>query len=135
MVKVRSTKFLVKVKMSYIYIYIEREREREREIWHGTMRQFQSNQFHRGNVQNSLAKELYIVSYTTFKTINETSISSFRNSRSILELEWARVKMPHRSRVFKTRVLSKKNFTYSGVFKPYSDVLMPYSGVFLQKIL
>ena len=42
--------------------------------------------------------------------------------------------MPHRSRVFKTRFLSKKNFTYSGVFKPYSDVLMPYSGVFLQKI-
>ena len=41
--------------------------------------------------------------------------------------------MPHGSRVFKTRVLSKKNFTYSGVFKPYSDVLMPYSGVFLQK--
>ena len=41
--------------------------------------------------------------------------------------------MPHRSRVFNTRVLSKKNFTYSGVFKPYSDVLIPYSGVFLQK--
>ena len=41
--------------------------------------------------------------------------------------------MPHRSRVFKTRVLCKKNFTYSGVFKPYSDVLKPYSGVFLQK--
>ena len=40
--------------------------------------------------------------------------------------------MPHRSRVFKTRVLCKKNFTYSGVFKPYSDVLNPYSGVFLQ---
>ena len=41
--------------------------------------------------------------------------------------------MPHRSRVFKTRVLCKKNFTYSGVFKPYSDVLKLYSGVFLQK--
>ena len=41
--------------------------------------------------------------------------------------------MPHRSRVFKTRVLCKKNFTYSGVFKPYSDVLKPYSGVFLPK--
>ena len=81
----------------------------------------------RGNVQNSLAKELYIVSYTTFETIKETSISSFKNSRSILELEC------ERSRVFKTRVLSKKNFTYSGVFKPYSDVLMSYSGVFLQK--
>ena len=40
--------------------------------------------------------------------------------------------MPHRSRVFKIRVLCKKNFTYSGVFKPYSDVLKPYSGVFLQ---
>ena len=41
--------------------------------------------------------------------------------------------MPPRSRVFKTRVLCKKNFTYSGVFKPYNDVLKPYSGVFLQK--
>ena len=36
--------------------------------------------------------------------------------------------MPHRS-----RVLCKKNFTYSGIFKPYSDVLKPYNGVFLQK--
>ena len=43
------------------------------------------------------------------------------------------MKMPHRSRVFKTRVLCKKNFTYSGVFKPYSDILKPYSVVFLQK--
>ena len=41
--------------------------------------------------------------------------------------------MPHRSRVFKTWVLCKKNLTYSGVFKPYGDVLKPYSGVFLQK--
>ena len=41
--------------------------------------------------------------------------------------------MPHRSRVFKTWVLCKKNFTCSGVFKPYSDVLKPYSSVFLQK--
>ena len=41
--------------------------------------------------------------------------------------------MPHRSQVFKTRVLCKKNFTYSDVFKPCSDVLKPYSGVFLQK--
>ena len=41
--------------------------------------------------------------------------------------------MPHRSRVFKTRVLCKKNFSYSGVFKSYNDVLKPYSGVFLQK--
>ena len=41
--------------------------------------------------------------------------------------------MPHRSRVFKTRVLCKRNFTYSSVFKPYSDVLKPYNGVFLQK--
>ena len=42
--------------------------------------------------------------------------------------------MPHRSRVFKTRVLcKKKKITYSGVFRPYSDVLKPYSGVFLQK--
>ena len=41
--------------------------------------------------------------------------------------------MPHRSRVFKTRVLCKKNFTYSDVFKPCSDVLKPYSGVFLKK--
>ena len=84
-------------------------------------------------MQNSLAKELYIVSYTTFETIKETNILSFRNSRSILELESRRLaKMPHRSRVFKTRVLSKKNFTYSGVFNPYSDVLCPYSGVFIQ---
>ena len=44
-----------------------------------------------GNVQNSLAKELYIVSYTTFEIIKETSISSFRNSRSILELESERL--------------------------------------------
>ena len=36
--------------------------------------------------------------------------------------------MPHRS-----RVLCKKKFTYSGIFKPYSDVLKPYNGVFLQK--
>ena len=42
--------------------------------------------------------------------------------------------MPHRSRVFKTRVLGKKIITYSGIFNPYSDVLKPYSGVFLQKI-
>ena len=41
--------------------------------------------------------------------------------------------MPHRSRVFKTRVSCKKKFPYSGIFKPYSDVLKPYSGVFLQK--
>ena len=49
-----------------------------------------------------------------------------------------------RTRVLKTRFASvidlksfyvKKNFTYSGVFKPYSDVLKPYSDVFLQKIL
>ena len=42
-------------------------------------------------MQNSLAKELYIVSYTTFETIKETSISSFRNLRSILELESKRL--------------------------------------------
>ena len=41
--------------------------------------------------------------------------------------------MPHKSRVFKTRVLCKKKITYSSVFKPYSDILKPYSGVFLQK--
>ena len=40
--------------------------------------------------------------------------------------------MAHRSRVFKTRVSCKKIFPYSGVFKLYSDVLNPYSGVFLQ---
>ena len=40
--------------------------------------------------------------------------------------------MPHRSRVFKTRVLCKQNLTYSGIFKSYSDVLNPYSDVFLQ---
>ena len=27
----------------------------------------------------------------------------------------------------------QKNFTYNGVFKPYSDVLKPYRDVFLQK--
>ena len=44
--------------------------------------------------------------------------------------------MPHRSRVFKTRVLckNKKKITYSSVFKPYSDFLKPCSGVLLQKI-
>ena len=42
------------------------------------------------------------------------------------------MKVPHRSRVFKTRVLCKKNFTYSSVFKPYSDVLKIYSDVFLK---
>ena len=41
--------------------------------------------------------------------------------------------MPHRSRVFKTRVSCKKKLTYSGVFKSYSDVLKPYSDVFLKK--
>ena len=46
---------------------------------------------------------------------------------------FASVKMPQRSQVFKTRVLCKKNFTYSGVFKLYSDVLKSYSGIFLQK--
>ena len=40
--------------------------------------------------------------------------------------------MPHRSRLFKTRVLCKKKITYSGIFMPYNDVLKPYSGVFLQ---
>ena len=40
--------------------------------------------------------------------------------------------MPHRSLVSKTRVLCKKKFIYSGVFKSYSDVFKPYSGVFLQ---
>ena len=40
--------------------------------------------------------------------------------------------MPDRSRVFKTRVSCKKLFSYSGVFKPYSDILKLYSGVFLQ---
>ena len=43
------------------------------------------------------------------------------------------MKMPHRSQVFKTRILCKKNSTYSGIFKPYSDVLKSYSGVFLPK--
>ena len=50
--------------------------------------------------------------------------------------------MPYRSRVFKTRVLCKKNFPYNGVLKPYSSVFLqffffistrfrePYSGVF-----
>ena len=29
----------------------------------------------------------------------------------------------------------QKKFTYSGVFKPYINVLKPYDGVFLQKKL
>ena len=75
----------------------------------------------RGNVQNSNAKELYIVSQATFETIKESSISSFRNLRFILET---------------THIdLESKNFTYSDVFKPFSDVLNPYSGVFLKNFL
>ena len=35
---------------------------------------------------------------------------------------------------FKTRVLCKKKFTYSGICKSYSDVLKPYNDVFLKKI-
>ena len=27
----------------------------------------------------------------------------------------------------------QNNFTYSGVFEPYSDILKPYSGIFLPK--
>ena len=59
--------------------------------------------------------------------------------RSILELESVRVAL----QVWKCHIdleslrldfYAKKNFTYSGVFKPYSDVLKLYSDVFLQKI-
>ena len=46
--------------------------------------------FH-GNVQNSCVKGLYIVSQATFEIIKESSILSFRNSRSILKLEFERL--------------------------------------------
>ena len=68
----------------------------------------------------------------------KNSVLSFRNSRSILKLESKRLAL----QVWKCHIdleslrldfYAKKNFTYSGVFKPYSDVLKPYSGVFLQK--
>ena len=68
-----------------------------------------------------------------FERIMKNNISNFRNSRS--KTRFANVKIPHRSRVFKTQVLCKKKFTYSSVFKLYSDVLNPYSGIFLQKNL
>ena len=50
-----------------------------------------------------------------------------------MDFEFLKLEIHIRSRVFKTRVLCKNNFTYSSVFKPYSDVLKLYSGVFLQK--
>ena len=68
----------------------------------------------------------------------ENSISNFRNSRSILKLESERLAL----RMWKCHIdleslrlefYAKKNFTYSGVFKPYSDILKLYSGVFLPK--
>ena len=40
--------------------------------------------------------------------------------------------MPHRFRIFKTRILCKFFFTYNGAFKPYNDILKLYSGVILQ---
>ena len=66
----------------------------------------------------------------------ESSISSFLEihiKNRVQKTRSANVKMPHRSRVFKTRVLCKKKFTYSGVFNPYSDIFNPYNSVFLQK--
>ena len=51
----------------------------------------------------------------------------------VRKTRFASVKVPHRSRVFKSRVLCKNNFTYSSVFKSYSDVLKPYNGIFPQK--
>ena len=69
--------------------------------------------------------------------IKESSILSFRNSRSILKFESERfvlrVFRNWKCHIDKTRVPCKKNFAYSGVFKSYSDVLKFYSGVFLQK--
>ena len=71
----------------------------------------------------------------------ESNISSFRNSRSILKLESERLAW----RMWKCHIdleslrlefyakKKKKKFIYSGVFKPYGDVLKPYSSVFLQK--
>ena len=87
---------------------------------------------------------IFIFAKRVFRTRVLIWISSFNMDLEFLKLEihiktrvWktrvVNVKMSHRSWVFKTRVLWKKNFTYSGIFKPYSDVLKPYSGVFLQK--
>ena len=68
----------------------------------------------------------------------ENSILSFRNSRSILKLEYEKLalwmwKCHIDLESLKLEFYAKKNVTYSGVFKPFSDVLKPYSGIFLQK--
>ena len=76
-----------------------------------------------------------------FEIIKESSISSFRNSRSILKLESERLvlwvfgdwKCHIDLKSLRLEFHTKKIFPYSGVFKPYSDVLKPYSGVFPQK--
>ena len=62
----------------------------------------------------------------------ENNISNFRNSRSILKLEFEKLALQVWKCHIDLKFYAKKNFIYSGVFKPYSDVLNPYSGVFLQ---
>ena len=73
-----------------------------------------------------------------FERIIKNSILSFRNSRSILKLESKRLAL----RKWKCHIdleslrlefYAKKIFTYNSIFKPYSDILKPCSGVFLPK--
>ena len=69
----------------------------------------------------------------------ESSISSFRNSRPILKLESKRLALQMWKYHIDLESLrlefhAKKEFTYSGIFNPYSDVLKPYSSVFLQTL-
>ena len=72
-----------------------------------------------------------------------TCKASLSDLISNMDLDFLKLEIHIRTRVLGTRFASvidlksfyakKKNFTYSGVFKPYSDVLKPYSDVFLQK--
>ena len=75
----------------FLNFFIKEKKKKEKNQKNSVLKKNTQNQANRGNVQNSLAKELYIVSYTTFETIKETSISSFRNLSSILELESKRL--------------------------------------------
>ena len=80
---------------------------------------------------------IHPLTYRDLKTRVLSWNSSFRHSRSILELESKRLAL----RVWKCHIdleslklefHAKKILTYSGVFKSYSDVLKSYSDVFLQ---